>query len=101
MTKEEALNKIEELKQYVDELDQQSNRILEVTQFPDREDYPRFPFSRSILRVNDRWVANIWSTQDMSDPTDFLIKLYDYHEGYWVDMLGNTVEGELRFIPKF
>ena len=95
MTKEEALNKIEELKQYVSEFDQQGvdSRILKVTQYPVK-DHPR-------LMVNDIWVANIHLRQDMSDPTDYLINLNDDYDGYWVDMDGNTVEGELRFIPKF
>ena len=93
MTKEEALNKIEELKQYVSEVDKVDNRILEVTKFPD-EDHPR-------LMVNDICVATIYSKQRMSDPTDFLIRLLNDEDGYWVDMLGNRVEGKLRFIPKF
>ena len=95
MTKEEALNKIEELKQYVSEFDlpKVDNRVLEVTQFPVKND-PR-------LKVNDRWVASIWSRQKMSESDDYLIVLFNNDAGYWVDMDGNTVEGELRFIPKF
>ena len=98
MTKEEALSKIEELKQYVDNMDQQGvdkvdNRVLEVTRFPVKDD-PR-------LKVNDRYVANIYSRQDMSRPNDYLMVLFNDEDGYWVDMGGNTVEGRLSFIPKF
>ena len=92
MTKEEALNKIEELKQYVSEVDKVDNRVLEVTQYPVK--------GSSRLKVNDRWVASIHLRQKMSESDDYLIVLFNNHAGYWVDMDG-TVQGRLRFIPKF
>ena len=96
MTKEQALQKIEELKQYIEEQEKNISNVVTI------EPVTSSDYQASEININDRWAGRIFHKEIEGDIFHgHRSSLYlNYGTGKWYDKNGYNIQGYLFYIPE-